>query len=358
MNPGSKCPTWHQTLAPFAVPSAKRGVLAIATSAIPYIALCVVMYLTLGISPVLTGALAILTAGFLVRVFVMFHDCVHGSLMPSRRANTMLGGILGLMVLTPFRRWRHGHAVHHATSGDLDRRGVGDVFTLTVAEYRARTWGSRIGYRLFRNPLVMFGLGPAYAMFLMPRFVPRGARRATRDSVLATDAALAAIVGGLCWLIGWQDLLLVWVLPALLAGAIGGWLFYVQHQFENAYWQRRSTWDFTDAALRGSSHLKLPAVLRFFTGSIGLHHVHHLNTRIPNYHLGAAHNANPIFVEVPTLSIWDGLRAVRFKLWDEESGRLVTFAEARRDLENLSLSGAPDLVGSRFPSLGKTPAPQ
>jgi omega-6 fatty acid desaturase (delta-12 desaturase) len=302
--------------------------LDIATSAAPYLALCVGMYLMLRVSPWLVVALVIPTAGFLVRVFVVFHDCTHSSLLPARRANIWVGRVLGLLVLSPYRRWRHDHAGHHATSGDLDRRGVGDVMTLTVAEYQARSWRGQFTYRLFRHPLVMFGLGPAFGMFIGPRFVARGARSWMRNSVLGTDAALMAIVAALWWLIGWEDLLIVWAPAALMAGSVGIWLFYVQHQFEEVYWQRRGEWSFTEAALRGSSYLKLPKVLQFFTGNIGLHHVHHLNARIPNYNLQRAHDATAMFSGVPTISIRDGVRAIRFKLWDEDTGRLVTFAHA------------------------------
>ena len=321
---------WREVLAPFAVPCPRRGMLSVATSAVPYVALSVLMYLLLPVSPALTLVLAIPAAGFLVRVFVVFHDCAHGSLLPSKRANAVVGSVLGLFVLSPFTRWRHDHAVHHATSGDLDRRGVGDVITLTVTEYQERSPRGRFAYRLIRNPLVMFGFGPVFAMVIGPRIVARGARPRMRNSVLGTDVALVAVVGGLCWLMGWQAFLIVWAPAALLAGSVGIWLFYVQHQFEDAYWQSSGEWSYDEAALRGSSHLKLPTVLRFFTGNIGLHHVHHLNARIPNYNLPRAHAASPAFAGVPTLTLWDGLRSVRLKLWDEQAGRLVTFAQARR----------------------------
>jgi omega-6 fatty acid desaturase (delta-12 desaturase) len=264
-----------------------------------------------------------------VRVFIVFHDCSHGSFLASRRANAWLGVTLGLLLYSPFVRWRHDHAVHHASSGDLDRRGVGDVRTLTVGEYRGLPLKRRLGYRLIRNPLLMFGLGPVIAMVIGPRIVARGARPHLRRSVIGTDLALAVIVGSLCWLIGWRDYLLVWAPAALLAGSIGIWLFYVQHQFEDAYWEAGGAWSYADAALRGSSYLRLPKVLQFLTGNIGLHHVHHLNARIPNYNLQRAHDENPIFADIPTLSLCDGLRAVRLKLWDEDRRRLVSFAEAR-----------------------------
>jgi omega-6 fatty acid desaturase (delta-12 desaturase) len=319
----------REILAPYARPRLTRSLLDVATSVVPYLGLSVLIYATLGVSDWLALVLAIPTAGFLVRTFIMFHDCAHGSLLPSKRANIYLGALLGVLVLAPFRRWRHDHAVHHATSGDLERRGVGDVLTLSVAEYRSRSWRGRLGYRLIRNPLVMFGLGPVFAMVIGPRLVSSGARPRMRNSVLATDVALAAIAGGLCVLIGWQAFLLVWGPSALLAGSVGIWLFYVQHQFEDAYWQNTADWSYAEAALRGSSYLRLPRVLQFFTGNIGLHHVHHLNARIPNYNLQAAHDDNPMFHEVPTLSLWDGLRSVRLKLWDEQRGKLVTFAQAR-----------------------------
>jgi omega-6 fatty acid desaturase (delta-12 desaturase) len=289
---------------------------------------------------VLVGILALAAAGFLVRTFILFHDCSHGSLLPSKRANAYLGIFLGMFVLSPFRRWRHDHAVHHASSGDLERRGVGDVVTLTVAEYRARSWRGRLGYRMIRNPLVMFGLGPVFAMIIGPRIVARSARPRMRNSVLGTDVALVAVVGGLCWLIGWRDFLLVWAPAAMLAGSIGIWLFYVQHQFEDAYWQTPAEWSYADAALRGSSYLKLPRLLQFFSGNIGLHHVHHLNARIPNYNLQRAHDENEMFHAVPTLSLWDGLRAVRLKLYDEEAGRMVTFGQARAALSAIHAAAA------------------
>jgi omega-6 fatty acid desaturase (delta-12 desaturase) len=323
-------PFWREVLAPYARPRVARSVLDLATSVVPYLALLALMYVVLGVSDLLTLALAVPASGFLLRTYILFHDCAHGSFLPSRRANAWLGGALGLLVYSPFTSWRHSHAVHHATSGDLDRRGVGDVPTLTVAEYQAASWRRRLGYRLFRNPAVMFGLGPIYSMVLQPRLVSRSARPHIRRSVIRTNVALAALVAGACWLVGWRDYLLIQWPAALLAGSAGVWLFYVQHQFEDTYWQSAEAWSYADAALRGSSHLKLPKVLQFFTGNIGLHHVHHLSARIPNYNLQRAHDENPIFHSVPTLSLWDGLRTVRLKLWDEDGGRLVTFAQARR----------------------------
>jgi omega-6 fatty acid desaturase (delta-12 desaturase) len=329
--PGTERPCWREVLAPYARAHLGRSLLDIATSLVPYLALSVLMYLALDVSYLLALALAIPAAGFLLRTFIVFHDCAHGSFLPSKRANSWLGVALGLVVYQPFLSWRHSHAVHHATAGDLDRRGVGDVLTLTVAEYRRLPWRRRLGYRLFRNPVVMFGLGPLYAMVIQPRLPSRSARPRSRRSVVGTDVALVLLIGLLCGLMGWREYLLVQVPTALLAGSAGVWLFYVQHQFEDTYWQSNGDWSYADAALRGSSHLKLPRLLRFFTGNIGLHHVHHLSTRIPNYNLQRAHDENPIFHDVPTLSLWNGLLAVRLKLWDQDRGRLVSFAQARAD---------------------------
>jgi omega-6 fatty acid desaturase (delta-12 desaturase) len=311
------------------------------TSVVPYLALSALMYLALDVSYVLALALAIPAAGFLVRTFVVFHDCAHGSLLPSKRANRWVGRFAGMLVLSPFERWRHDHAIHHATSGDLERRGVGDIITLTVAEYHARDSRGRLGYRLIRNPVVMFGLGPVIAMVVGPRIATRSQRPRLRNSVLGLDVVLVAVVAGLCWMIGWQAFLLVWAPPALLAGSIGIWLFYVQHQFEDAYWQPADDWDYAEAALRGSSYLKLPKVMQFFTGNIGLHHVHHLNARIPNYNLQRAHDENPIFQQVPTLTLRDALQTVRLKLWDADRGKLVTFAQARLAEQPATASRAP-----------------
>jgi omega-6 fatty acid desaturase (delta-12 desaturase) len=285
----------------YARPDVWRTVFALATSVVPFVALWVLMYAALQVSYLLVLALAIPTAGFLMRSYILFHDCAHGSLLPGRRANEWLGSVIAVMVFTPFARWRHDHRVHHATAGDLDRRGVGDVPTLTVAEYQARSWRARLGYRLFRNPLVMFGVGPIYGMLVMPRWAARSASSRIQRSVWRTNLALVLGVGALCWLVGWREFLLVQSPLVVLAGGTGIWLFYVQHQFEETYWERPQNWTYTDAALRGSSFLRLPRILQFFTGSIG-----------------------------PRLSLLDGIRAVRLKLWDEKAARLVTWAELKR----------------------------
>jgi len=328
----SERPFWRDAVAPYERPRVARSVLEICTSVVPYLALAVGMFLLFDVSYLLVLALAVPAAGFLLRTYIIFHDCSHGSFMPTKRANTWLGVACGILVYSPFHAWKHEHAVHHATSSDLDRRGVGDVDTLTVREYFALPWHGRLGYRLMRAPVVMLGLGPLWALAIEPRFRQGNGRPLDRRSVLYTDLALAPVVAGVILLTGWKAFLLVQLPTVMLAGAAGVFLFYVQHQFEGAYWQRGEDWSYADAALKGSSYLKLPKVFQFFSGNIGLHHVHHLSARIPNYNLQRAHDENEFFHDVPTLTFWDGVKALGLKLWDEDSERLVTFSGARRSI--------------------------
>src|SRR5581483_4721126 len=230
----------------------------------------------------------------------------------------------------------HTHAVHHATAGNLDRRGVGDLPTLTVSEYAERSWPARLGYRMFRNPLVMFGLGPILSFVVLPRLFNKGTRPHLRRAVMRTNVILFVAVAGICaWIGPWDYLLVQWP-AAWLAGAAGIFLFYAQHQFEDAYWENRDSWTFADSAIRGSSYLRLPRILQFFSGNIGFHHVHHLSARVPNYNLQRAHEELDVFRDVPVLDLRSAMRATRLKLWDEDAGRLVTFAEARRLAANVS----------------------
>ena len=319
---------WRSALAPYARPDVARGVLDVATSVVPYLALLAAMHALLDVSPWLAALLVPPAAGFLIRTFIVFHDCAHGSFLPGRRANVWLGSVLSLFVYSNFAAWRHHHAIHHATAGDLARRGVGDVHLMTVAEYRASPWHRRIYYRAYRNPVVMFGLGPFVELLLQPRFVPKPSRPGIRRQVVATNLALAASLAGASLLVGWRELLILLVPAFWLGGAIGIFLFYVQHQFEDVYWERSGQWEFREAALRGSSHLKLPRVLRWLTGNIGVHHVHHLSVRIPNYRLQRAHDELPdLFRSVPTLSLGEALRCLRLKIYDEDRGRLVGWRE-------------------------------
>ncbi len=320
---------WRSAISRFERASTRSAALDLATSLVPYAALTVAMYLSLEVSYWLTLALAIPTAGFLLRTFIVFHDCTHGSFLPTRAGNRWVGRITGLVVFQPFANWRHNHAVHHGTSGDLDRRGQGDVATLTVAEYAARSWRGKLAYRLFRNPGVMFGIGPIWSLMIGPRFWTKEMRPRQVHSVWMTNIALFVMVGAIIWAVGPIAWLEVQMPIALLAGVSGVFLFYVQHQFEDAYWESGESWDYADAALKGSSYLKLPQPLQFFSGNIGLHHVHHLSAKVPNYNLQRAHDEIPLFADVPVLTLGDGVRSIRLKLIDPAGGRLVTWRQAR-----------------------------
>ncbi len=343
-----EAPGWRKMLAPYTRPRISRSVIDILTSVVPYLALITASYFLIDVSYLIVLALSIPAAGFLVRTFILFHDCGHGSFLPSSRANQLVGSVCAVLVFMPFERWRHQHAVHHATSGDLERRGTGDVPTKTVDEYYAMPWKGRLGYRLFRNPIVMFGLGPIWAQIIGPRMISRDERPRLIRSVWRTNVVLALIVGTMCWLLGWQEFLLIQVPSALLAGSAGIWLFYVQHQFEDAYWESQEDWSYDDAALRGSSYLKLPKILQFFSGNIGLHHVHHLSARIPNYNLQRAHDENEVFHSVPTLTLWDGIKCMRLKVWDERSQRMVGWRQARASHKAASANRAVAAPESAF----------
>jgi omega-6 fatty acid desaturase (delta-12 desaturase) len=306
-----------------------RSLRSLSTSLLPFLLLWAAMFAVYSTSYWLVLALSIPAAAFLIRTYIMFHDCVHGSLLSSRRANAWLGTVLGLLVFTPFARWRYEHLIHHATAGDLDRRFIGDVPMLTVEEYRAKPLYFRFGYRAYRNPLVMFGLGSIYSTVLMQRFPTPAARNRMHRSVWLTNLAVVVLVGALCWAFGWQTVLFVELPLVILAGSVGIWLFYVQHQFDDTYWERTGEWSYNDAAVRGSSHLALPKVLQFFSGNIGFHHVHHLNPKIPNYNLQRAHEEQPMFRPVPSLSLTEALRATQLKLWDEQSQSMMTWKQVR-----------------------------
>lgn len=320
---------WQAVVARYTTPDVWRSLWQVANSVIPFVVLWYVMYRSLEISYWLTLALAVPTAGFMMRTFIIFHDCGHGSFFKSQKANDALGIITGILTLTPYYHWRWEHAVHHATTGDLDRRGIGDVLTLTVAEYAALPWYKRFGYRIMRNPYILFTVGSFLVFSVLHRFWRSdGIGKRERDSVIWTNLALAAIVAVLWVLIGWQAILLVEVPVLFLACSAGVWLFYVQHNFDGVYWQRHDAWEYFEAGLNGSSFYKLPKILQWFTGNIGFHHIHHLSPKIPNYKLEQAFNENPLF-QIKPVTIWISLKSLTYRLWDEQKQRLVGFNALR-----------------------------
>lgn len=322
---------WSKKLAAYRQPRTSRSIFEIAITALPLLALWATAWL-LHAQGWWWAALLLTVpaAGFLVRLFMIQHDCGHGAFFGEKTANDWVGRVIGVFTLTPYDYWRTTHAIHHATSGNLDRRGLGAIEMRTVEEYRAMSPLGRFGYRLYRHPLVLFGLGPAFVFFIMQRWPVGMTRQGWRPwaSVIGNGAAIVAGLGALIWLFGWGPVLMVNVVTMLLAATIGVWLFYIQHQFEGATWSRNGEWKRDDAALAGSSHYDLPPVLRWFTANIGIHHVHHLSSRIPFYRLPKVLKDHPELAPMSRVGLWESFRCARLALWDEARGRLVSFREA------------------------------
>jgi len=324
---------WRALLAAYQSPNFQRSIFELVVTCAPLIGLWAGAWVASSFGLWwLALLLAIPAAGFLVRLFLIQHDCSHRAYFKSTALNDWLGRIIGVFTLTPHDCWRRSHAIHHATSGNLDRRGIGEVVTLTVDEYRALSWRKRLAYRLYRHPAVIFGLGPAFLFLLQHRLPIDQMKEGWRPwvSALATNAAIAASIAVVLWLGGWEALVFVHLPTTLLAASIGVWLFYVQHQFEGSYWAWQPAWNPTEAALRGSSHYQLPTPLRWLTANIGIHHVHHVSSRIPFYRLPKVLRDFPELNEVSKLGLWESLKCVRLSLWDENAKRLVSFADLKR----------------------------
>jgi acyl-lipid omega-6 desaturase (Delta-12 desaturase) len=319
--------SWRTRLAPYVAPDLKRSVWQAVTAAAMFAGAWALMYASLAVSYWLTLVLAVPTAFLLIRLFIIQHDCGHGAFFRSTRAAEIVGSILGVLTLTPYHYWKKTHAMHHATTGNLEHRGFGDINTLTVDEYLARSPWGRFKYRVYRHPAVLFGFGAILHFFVLhriPTIVPKTWAR-ERRSILWTDVGLAGFIVLMGMMVGFREFALVQLPIALLSTSIGVWLFYVQHQFEPTYWEHDPAWVYDDAALFGSSYYRLPKLLQWATGNIGLHHIHHLNARIPNYRLQAVMDSNPELRQVTTLTLGDSFRCVRLVLWDERKRKLVPF---------------------------------
>ena len=322
-------------LARYRDPNLAWSLTEIAVTFAPLVALWAAMWALMHVSYWLSLALALPAAGFLVRVFLIQHDCGHGSFFRHRAINDWVGRAFGVVTFTPYDYWKRTHAAHHAGAGNLDRRGLGDIETLTVREYLSLSWRKRLGYRLYRHPLVMFGIGPTY-LFLLQHRAPLGLMRGAGWwpwlSTMSTNAGIAILVALLMWLVGPGPFLLIHGPVFMLAATIGVWLFYVQHQFENTRWAREAEWNLPEAALHGSSHYDLPIVLRWFSANIGVHHVHHLASRVPFYRLREVLRDYPDLSKISRLTLWQSLRCVNYTLWDEDAQRLISFGALRRQL--------------------------
>jgi omega-6 fatty acid desaturase (delta-12 desaturase) len=322
---------WVRHLAKYRDPKLSRSLIELAATALPFIALWALAVLSLSVSYWLTFALSVLNGFFVVRLFIIQHDCGHGSYFKSRKANDTVGRILGVFTVTPYDVWKRAHTIHHSTSGNLDRREMGDIETITIKEYQAKSKWDRFKYRLYRNPFILFGFGPSY-LFLLQNRLPIGLMKAGAKywySALGTNVAIFAALAGVIYFISWHAFLLIF-LPSIITGAtIGLWLFYVQHQFEETYWDRDENWDLHDAALHGSSHYILPEPLQWLTGNIGIHHVHHIYARIPFYRLKEVLKDYPVLKDAQRLTIRESLACVKLQFWDENTRELLSYRKMK-----------------------------
>lgn len=344
--PGGEPTAWKKIVLKYQQPSWWRGSLQLITSLVPLAVLWYLIHLTLAWSWWATLPLVVLGAGFMVRLFIIHHDCGHGSFFKSPTANDAWGYLTGVLTFTPYQLWRQEHAIHHSASGDLDRRGAGSLWTMTVQEYLAAPRWERLAYRLMRNPGVLFVVGPLFLFVVQQRFCPRQADWRARRSVYLTNLGIVGMAIGMSAIFGFKAYLVVQLTMILIAGSAGVWLFYVQHQFEGVYWQRHGEWDYVAAALQGSSFYKLPAILQWFSGNIGFHHIHHLSPRIPNYNLARCHDAEPLFQTVPPITLLASLKSLGFHLWDEERQRLVGFGHLRHLRRRKKFQGIKPSCGS------------
>ncbi|HEY5043313.1 MAG TPA: fatty acid desaturase [Verrucomicrobiae bacterium] len=320
---------WKAIVLKYQKSSAWRALWQIINTLVPYALCWYLMYLCLAVSWWLVLPLALLAGALLVRVFIIFHDCGHGSFFKSRGANDLVGFLSGILTFTPYYHWRWEHAIHHSSAGDLDKRGTGDVWTMTVQEYLESSRWKRFAYRLARNPVILFVIAPLFLFAIRQRVPSAKASRRERHSVYAMNAAILAMAVMLSLVFGVKAYLLIQLIILMVAGGAGVWMFYVQHQFEDVYWERGEDWSYVAAALKGSSFYKLPRILQWFSGNIGFHHIHHLSPRIPNYNLEKCHQADPLFQAVKPITLFASLKSATYRLWDEKNKKLVGYRHLR-----------------------------
>lgn len=330
----AKIATLKKDVAPYERTDTKLSIRQLFNTLVPLLLLWYAAYWSMSISYWLTLVIAIVASGFLIRTFILFHDCCHGSLFNSRWANDILGTILGVITLVPYQQWKHSHSIHHATSSNLDKRGIGDIWILTVDEYTSAPLWRKMAYRIYRNPLIMFGLGPIFVFLIQYRFNAKGARRKERLNTYVTNVLIVALYALLIWAIGWKAFVMVHGPIFYISGVLGIWLFYVQHQFEDTYFEHQDEWSYVKAAVEGSSYYQLPKVFQWMTGNIGFHHVHHLAPKVPNYNLEKAHCATPPLQKATTITLSTSLKSLRYRLWDEHNKTFIGFKELKTNYRN------------------------
>ena len=332
-SPSEDIVQWARKVSVYRTPNTVRGAAEFVITVVPFALLWFATYSALEAGYIWLYALLLLpTVGFLVRLFLIQHDCGHQAFFANQAANNTIGRLISVLTITPYDHWRHAHSIHHATSGNLAKRGVGDVDTITVAEYQARSRWTRLRYRLYRNPAVMFGIGPFF-IFVLQHRLPAGFMRSgwrPWASTMGTNVGIVCISALLIALIGVRAFVLVQLPVMILSATVGAWLFYVQHQFESTYWAHGKQWNGRTAAMHGSSHYDLPPLLRWFTANIGVHHVHHLSSRIPFYRLQDVLRDHPELRSIGRLTLWQSLKCIRLALWDEEQRRMISFRELQR----------------------------
>lgn len=317
--------SWEKVVMRYNHPDLKKSIWQICNSVIPYIFMWYLMYRSLQYSYWATLLLSLVACGFLIRIFIIFHDCGHRSFFVSKRANNIIGMIMGILAFTPFFKWHYQHWTHHATSGNLDKRGIGDVWTMTVKEYLSSSRRNRFFYRAFRNPFIMFTIGPLLIVLVQNRIANKKLTKLEKRNVYFTNIMVLLMAVLISLVIGIKAYLLIQLPIILISHSIGIWLFYIQYQFDDVYWERSGKWDYKTSAIKGSSFLKLPVVFQWFTGNIGFHHVHHLSSRIPNYNLEKCHYENKIFRDVKPIVLFKTFRALTLGLWDEATQRMISF---------------------------------
>ena len=320
----------HKSVKPYTFANNKKSVYQILNTLLPLFILWTLAYATISYSIWLSMVFTILASGFIIRTFIIFHDCTHGSFFHNKKLNTTIATITGVLTMFPFEKWKREHAIHHASSSNLDQRGVGDIWVMTVDEFKDASKWQRLAYRIYRSPITLFGLGPIFLVLISGRVNRKDARKKERNSTYLTNIIIVLFYGSIAFLVGWQSFLLVQVVSMYIAAALGIWLFYIQHTFEDSYFEEESEWDYVKAAVDGSSFYKLPRVFQWLTGNIGYHHVHHLAPRVPNYNLEEAHESTPPLHQATTITFKTSLKSLKYRLYDPENKVFITFGQAKR----------------------------